>query len=129
MKNRFLNRFVNLVLLFLCILPLASLIADSFDLIIDRYFMLWAAALCLLMWLAANFQHGFFPGLLLSALLIYLAYKAFPADLRLALTDFFDRITGVYYEHYYAIGSQYPFANAVASHSFILLLAVFLLSA
>ena len=129
MKNRFLNRFVNLVLLFLCILPLASLIADSFDLIIDRYFMLWAAALCLLMWLAANFQHGFFPGLLLSALLIYFAYKAFPADLRLALTDFFDRITGVYYEHYYAIGSQYPFANAVASHSFILLLAVFLLSA
>ena len=49
--------------------------------------------------------------------------------MRLELTDFFDRITGVYYEHYYAIGSKYPYAAAVDSHSFILLLAVFLLSA
>ena len=129
MKNRFLNRFVNLVLLNLCILPLAALIADSFALITDKRFMLWAAGVCLLMWLAANFRHGFFPGFLLSALLLYLAYRFYHADLRLELTDFFDRITGVYYEHYYAIGSKYPYAAAVDSHSFILLLAVFLLSA
>lgn len=129
MKNRFLNRFVNLVLLILCILPLAALIADSFALITDKRFMLWAAGICLLMWLAANFRHGFFPGFLLSALLLYLAYRFYHADLRLELTDFFDRITGVYYEHYYAIGSKYPYAAAVDSHSFILLLAVFLLSA
>ncbi len=129
MKNRFLNRFVNLVLLILCILPLAALIADSFALITDKRFMLWAVGICLLMWLAANFRHGFFPGFLLSALLLYLAYRFYHADLRLELTDFFDRITGVYYEHYYAIGSKYPYAAAVDSHSFILLLAVFLLSA
>ena len=129
MKNRFLNRFVNLILLILCILPLAALIADSFALITDKRFMLWAAGICLLMWLAANFRHGFFPGFLLSALLLYLAYRFYHADLRMELTDFFDRITGVYYEHYYAIGSKYPYAAAVDSHSFILLLAVFLLSA
>lgn len=129
MKNRFLNRFVNLILLILCILPLAALIADSFALITDKPFMLWAAGICLLMWLAANFRHGFFPGFLLSALLLYLAYRFYHADLRLELTDFFDRLTGVYYEHYYAIGSKYPYAAAVDSHSFILLLAVFLLSA
>lgn len=129
MKNRFLNRFVNLILLFLCILPLVVLIKDSFDLIADKSFMLWAAALCLLMWLAANFRHGFFPGFLLAGLLVYLAYRFYHADLRLELTDFFDRLTGVYYEHYYAIGSKYPYAAAVDSHSFILLLAVFLLSA
>ena len=129
MKNRFLNRFVNLILLILCILPLAALIADSFALITDKRFMLWAAGICLLMWLSANFRHGFFPGFLLSALLLYLAYRFYHADLRLELTDFFDRITGVYYEHYYAIGSKYPYAAAVDSHSFILLLAVFLLSA
>ena len=129
MKNRFLNRFVNLILLILCILPLAALIADSFALITDKRFMLWAAGICLLMWLAANFRHGFFPGFLLSALLLYLAYRFYHADLRLELTDFFDRLTGVYYEHYYAIGSKYPYAAAVDSHSFILLLAVFLLSA
>lgn len=129
MKNRFLNRFVNLILLILCILPLAALIADSFALITDKRFMLWAAGICLLMWLAANFRHGFFPGFLLSALLLYLAYRFYHADLRLELTDFFDRITGVYYEHYYAIGSKYPYAAAVDSHNFILLLAVFLLSA
>lgn len=129
MKNRFLNRFVNLILLILCILPLAALIADSFALITDKRFMLWAAGICLLMWLAANFRHGFLPGFLLSALLLYLAYRFYHADLRLELTDFFDRLTGVYYEHYYAIGSKYPFAAAVDSHSFILLLAVFLLSA
>ena len=129
MKNRFLNRFVNLILLILCILPLAALIADSFALITDKLFMLWATGICLLMWMAANFRHGFFPGFLLSALLLYLAYRFYHADLRLELTDFFDRITGVYYEHYYAIGSKYPYAAAVDSHSFILLLAVFLLSA
>ncbi len=129
MKNRFLNRFVNLTLLILCILPLAALIADSFALITDKLFMLWATGICLLMWMAANFRHGFFPGFLLSALLLYLAYRFYHADLRLELTDFFDRITGVYYEHYYAIGSKYPYAAAVDSHSFILLLAVFLLSA
>lgn len=129
MKNRFLNRFVNLILLFLCILPLVVLIKDSFDLIADKSFMLWAAALCLLMWLAANFRHGFFPGFLLAGLLVYLAYRFYHADLRLELTDFFDRLTGVYYEHYYAIGNKYPYAAAVDSHSFILLLAVFLLSA
>ena len=129
MKNRFLNRFVNLILLILCILPLAALIADSFALITDKRFMLWATGICLLMWMAANFRHGFFPGFLLSALLLYLAYRFYHADLRLELTDFFDRITGVYYEHYYAIGSKYPYAAAVDSHSFILLLAVFLLSA
>ena len=129
MKNRFLNRFVNLILLILCILPLAALIADSFALITDKRFMLWAAGICLLMWLAANFRHGFFPGFFLSALLLYLSYRFYHADLRLELTDFFDRITGVYYEHYYAIGSKYPYAAAVDSHSFILLLAVFLLSA
>ena len=106
MKNRFLNRFANLILLFLCILPLAALITDSFDLITDKSFMLWAAALCLLMWLAANFRHGFFPGFLLAGLLVYLAYRFYHADLRLELTDFFDRLTGVYYEHYYAIGSK-----------------------
>ena len=129
MKNRFLNRFTNLILLFLCILPLAALIRDSFDLITDARFVLWAAALCLLMWLSANFHRGFLPGLLLSALLIFLAYKSYAPDLRPELTDFFDRLTGVYYEHYYAIGSNYPFASAVGSHSFILLLIVFLLSA
>ena len=129
MKNRFLNRFVNLILLILCILPLAALIADSFALITDKRFMLWATGICLLMWMAANFRHGFLPGFLLSALLLYLAYRFYHADLRLELTDFFDRITGVYYEHYYAIGSKYPYAAAVDSHSFILLLAVFLLSA
>lgn len=129
MKNRFLNRFTNLILLFLCILPLAALIKDSFDLITDARFILWAAALCLLMWLSANFHRGFLPGLLLSALLIFLAYRSHTPDLRLELTDFFDRLTGVYYEHYYAIGSKYPYANAVESHSFFLLLIVFLLSA
>ena len=129
MSSRFLNRFVNLLLLFLCILPLTVLITDSFDLITSKSFMLWAAAICLLMWLAANFRHGFIPGFLLSVLLIYLAYRFFDADLQLELTDFFDRLTGVYYEHYYAIGSKFPFANAVESHDFVLLLAVFLLSA
>ena len=129
MINRFLNRFTNLILLFLCILPLSALIIDSFALLTDKSFMLWAAALCLLMWLAANFRHGFFPGFLLAGLLVYLAYRFYQADLRLELTDFFDRITGVYYEHYYAMGSSYPYAEAVDSHSFILLLAVFLLSA
>ena len=129
MINRFLNRFANLILLFLCILPLAALITDSFDLITDKSFMLWAAALCLLMWLAANFRHVFFPGFLLAGLLVYLAYRYFNADLRLELNDFFDRLTGVYYEHYYAIGSSYPYAEAADSHNFVLLLAVFLLSA
>lgn len=129
MINRFLNRFTNLILLFLCILPLSALIIDSFALFTDKSFMLWAAALCLLMWLAANFRHGFFPGFLLAGLLVYLAYRFYQADLRLELTDFFDRITGVYYEHYYAMGSSYPYAEAVDSHNFILLLAVFLLSA
>lgn len=129
MKNRLLNRFVNLVLLFLCILSLAVLITESFDLITDKSFMLWAGALCLLMWLAANFRHGFFPGFLLAGLLVYLAYRYFNADLRLELNDFFDRLTGVYYEHYYAIGSSYPYAEAADSHNFVLVLAVFLLSA
>ena len=108
MINRFLNRFTNLILLFLCILPLSALIIDSFALLTDKSFMLWAAALCLLMWLAANFRHGFFPGFLLAGLLVYLAYRFYQADLRLELTDFFDRITGVYYEHYYARAAAIP---------------------
>ena len=129
MKNSLLNRFSNLILLLLSILPLTALIIHSFSLIADRSFMLWAGALCLFMWLAANFRRGLVPGLLLSGLLLFFAYRHFSPDVRMELTDFFDRITGVYYEHYFAVDSQYPFENAVDSHTFILLAIIFLLAA
>ena len=129
MKNRILNRLSNLLMLLLCILPLTALLIDSFDFTADASILLWAVGICLLLWFSANFRRGMLPGLILSSFLLFAAYKKFAGDLRLELTDFFDRLTGIYYEHYYDLGSQYPFKNEVDSHTFILLLIVFFLAA
>ena len=129
MKNRFLNRFSNLLMLFLGILPLAALVIDSFAYTVAASFMLWAAGICFLMWLSANFRYGAIPGIAFTVFFILAAGKLYAEDVRLELSDFFDRLTGVYYEHFYAIGSKYPFENAASSHTFILLLVVLLLAA
>lgn len=129
MTDRTLNRFSNLLLLLLFILPISSLLVQSFDYSIDDGFLFWLISACVLLWFISNFRRGTVPGIILSVFMIFAAHRKFSADFRNELSDFFDKLTGVYYEHYYAIGSKYNYANSAESHTFILFLVLFLLAA
>lgn len=126
--NRHINRSASLFLLLLHVLPLMYLISDSFGCRLEAAFPLWMAGLCLTMWLSVSFRHGVFIGLPFSALLLYAAYRHYGQSLVPELTDLLDRITGAYYEHFYAPGSSYLYADGVLSHSLIFIFLGFLIA-
>lgn len=124
----FVNRFSNLLLILLFILPQTLLVIDSFGFSADDRLFLWIAALCLSVWVAASFRHGIFLSLPLSALILYIAYKQCAVDLAAELADFFDKLTGAYYVHFYSPGSTYSYAYSSEGHTLILLFLAFLLA-
>lgn len=124
----FINRFSNLLLLLLYILPQTCLIIDSFGFTADSRLYLWIAALCLSVWVAAGFRHGIFLSLPVSALILYRAYRQCAVNLTAELTDFFDKLTGAYYVHFYSPGSTYSYACSAEYHTLILLFLAFLLA-
>lgn len=126
--NRFVNRFSNLLLILLYILPQIFLIIDSFGFVADDRLPLWIAALCLSVWVAASFRHGIFLSLPASALILYFAYRQCAVDLAAELADFFDKLTGAYYVHFYSPGSTYSYAYSSETHTLILLFLAFLLA-
>lgn len=127
--NKHLNRAANLLLLILAIFPQLYLIIESLGCTVSSSFPLWVLALCIGTWYAASFRRGILIGMPSSALLLFLAYRRYGANPAVELTDLFDKVTGVYYEHIYAPGQSYDFLNAVSSHTLVLLLFAFLLSA
>lgn len=126
--NKAMNRAANLFLLSLFIFGQTYLIADSFGFRVDSAAPLWLAALVVSVWLAASFRHGIFLGLPVSALLLYAAFRRYSPELSAELLDVLDRLAGAYYEHFYAPGSLYSYANAVGSHTMVFLFLGFLLA-
>lgn len=127
--NRTLNRLANLLLLTLATLCQVTLLADSFSCRIEPSLWLWLSVSCLLLWIAGSFPKGIWLGMPLSAALLYGAYRFFDADPWLELQDLIDRISGAFYTHVTHPGEAYPYADAAASHSLVLLFVGFLLAA
>ena len=127
--NKHFNRAATLFLELMGVYSLLALILETLDCHVSGGFVLWAVALCLTTWFSACYRRGLLIGMPLAALLLYLVYQNFGANPVAQLNDLFDRITGVYYEHFYAPGSSYPYLNAVSDHSMILLFLAFLFSA
>lgn len=126
--NRTLNKAGALLLLYLGVFPQIYLIAETLDCKVDPSLFFWVAGLGALVWFAACFRNGLLIGMPLSALALYAAYRSYDANPSVQLVDLFDRITGVYYEHFYAPGSSYTFNSAVESHSLLLVFLAFLLA-
>ncbi len=126
--KRTLNHLSTLLLLLLYIPPLIRLMAVSFSLTLDGYAWLWLLAVCLSVWITADFRHGIFLGLPLSGLLLLAAYRFYDGELVVQLSDLFDKISGAYYERFYAPGSRFVFVNYSESHGLILLFLAFLLA-
>lgn len=126
--NRSLNRASCLFLLLLYIFPITYLMAESFNCTLDRLTPVWLLLLCLAAWISADFRHGIFIGLPTSLLLLYLIYRNSCQLLSEQLKDVFDKMVGAYYEHFYAVGKTYTFADAVPDHSLVFLLLAFLLA-
>lgn len=126
--NRLLNRLSTLGLLLLFTFSFTYLAAGSFGFTLDSLMPLWLACICLSVWISADFRHGILLGLPLSALILYIAYRTYDGELILQLSDFFDRLTGAYYQRFYSPGSHYAFSNYTENHSLILLFLAFLLA-
>ena len=126
--NRILNRASTLGLLLLYTLPISYLIAGCFHLTLDSYTPLWLIGICLSVWIAADFKHGVFLGLPLSAVILFAAYRTYDGELAVQLSDLFDRMTGAYYERFYAPGSSFGYAYFSESHTLVVLFIVFLLA-
>lgn len=127
--NTGLNRAGNLLLLLLGVLPQIYLLSDTLHCAVDERMPLWIVLLCCCLWYAASYQKGLLIGMPLSALLLFAVYKSYDANPTAQLVDFFDRISGVYYEHFYAPGSSYFFTDSVPSHALLLIFLAFLLAA
>ncbi len=129
MMNRLLNRSSTLLLLLLYIFSFSFFFTDCFGLTFSGSAPLWLGALCLSVWISADFRRGLFLGLPLSALILYAAYRLYGEDLAAQLMDLFDKIAGAYYERFYAPGSRvYSYANYSGNHTLVLLFAAFLLA-
>ncbi len=126
--NRLLNRLSTLGLLLLFTFSFTYLAAGCFGFTLDGLMPLWLACICLSVWISADFRHGILLGLPLSALILYIAYRTYDGELVLQLSDFFDRLTGAYYQRFYSPGSRYVFADYSENHSLILLFLAFLLA-
>ena len=126
--TRLLNRSSTLFLLSLYVISLIYLIEGAFGFTLDEFAPLWLMGICLSTWIAADFKHGLFLGLPLSALLLYAAYRTYDDQLVFQLSDLFDKITGAYYERFYAPGSSYGYSDYAPSHTLILLFIAFLIA-
>ena len=124
-----LNRASVLLLLLLGVYPQVYLVSETLRCTAEPRLALWLLALCLWLWIAACFRKGIYLGMPLSALTLYAAYRSLGGNPAAQLVDLFDRITGVYYERFYAPGRSYVFSDAVPSHALVLLFLGFLAAA
>ena len=127
--KRLLNQGSNLFLLLLGTLCQIALLADSFDCRIDRSLWFWLGICCVLLWIAGSFRKGIWIGMPLSAALLFLAYRFYRGNPLAQMEDLIDHISGAYYTHVIHPGAAYPLADAVPSHSLVLLFIGFLLAA
>lgn len=127
--TRTINRLTNLFLLVLCMLSIVALIADNFQLRVDVFLYIWILGTCVCLWIASSFRRGFWIGMPLAALLLYGAYLYYHADLIRELFDIFDHVSVVFYTHVYHPGATHAFSEAAESHSLVVLLLTFPLSA
>ena len=124
-----LNRLSNLFLLCLCSCCQLLIIRDSFGCQTAPSMWLWLLLLCALLWISTSFHRGIWIGMPLSAFLLLLVFRSYDANPGLELRDLIDRISAAFYTHVTHPGEVYPYANAAASHSFVLLLLGFFLAA
>lgn len=126
--KKHLNRLVLLGLLILFSFSIISLILSCLGCSVQPTFYLWAAALCVCVWVTTCTRNGMWIGLPLSALLLFAAYRFYPSDLNMQLNDALDRLTGAYMEQIVYRGEAYPYLNAASDHSLLFLFLLFLLS-
>ena len=124
-----LNRLSNLFLLCLGSVCQVEIIRSSFSCTAEA--SLWAFLLlcCVLLWISSAYRRGIWVGMPLSALCLFLAARFYHSNPSLELQDLIDRISGAFYTHITHPGVEYPYANLVNSHSFVLLLLGFFLAA
>ena len=127
--NKHINRAATLYLILLSVLSQAYLMNETLGCKVSWSFPLWVILLILLTWFSACFRRGIFIGMPLAGLVLYLAYHSLGANPSAQLNDLFDRITGVYYEHFYAPGASYSFLNSVPDHTLVMIFLAFLLAA
>ena len=127
--NRAWNRISTLVLLLLAVFPQIYLIVESLDCIVSPSLSVWILILCILAWIGTGFHKGYLVALPACAVTLFGAYQFLGGGLREQLYDFFDKITGAYYMHFYAPDSDYVFANSVSSHTLLLVFIAFVLAA
>ena len=123
------NRLSVLALMLLGVLPQLAIAAESLELGVRPRLWLWIGGLALCLWICACFRRGILVGMPAAAALLYAAYRVMDANPLTELDDAADRFVGAYYLNYHSSGANYSYLNAAEDHSFLLLLAAFLLLA
>ena len=116
------NRVVNLLLLMTGTIAQLYLLSDTVGCRLSRRFPLWMVLLCLVIWFSAHIRHGALIGIPVFGVLAALAVRNAGPELLLEFQDFFDRLTGTFYENILYRGRTYPFLNLVQDHTLLFLI-------
>ncbi len=127
--SKHLNRLSNLFLLCLGSVCQLEIIRSSFSCKVESSLWVFLSIFCVFLWISASYRRGIWIGMPLSALGLYLAARFYDSNPSLELQDLIDRISGAFYTHITHPGLEYPYANLVSSHCFVLLLVGFFLAA
>ena len=116
------NRVSNLLSLFgilLLLLEALELLAvESFSLRVDPLLPLLLALICLLLSLSVVRPKLFPLAVIASAGLVAVVWRLYSADAPAEFNDLLDRISGLYYEHFYDAGTPYVPTDKGIDHSF-----------
>ena len=127
--SKHLNRLSNLLLLCLGSVCQLEILRSSFSCTVEPSLWVFLLLSCVLLWVSASYRRGIWIGMPLSAALLFVAARFYHSSPSLELQDLIDRISGAFYTHITHPGVEYPYANLVQSHSFVLLLLGFFLAA
>ena len=112
---------MNLGLLLLGTLSQLYLLIDTTGCKVSPQFPLWAALLCLVIWLSVQEKHGVLIGLAVFGVLGFVTVRSLLPDLKLEFQDFCDCVTGVFYETVLYRGRSYPYLKAAQDHTILFL--------
>ena len=125
MKEK-LNISVNLSLLLLGVFCQTEMLRKVLGFPVELSFYFFLALLCIGLWYTAHGRRFNGIGILISLLVLYLAYRLEKPDILSRLADFFDRIANLVSERFLVYRAPHPFNREASGYTFLFLSLGFL---
>ncbi len=117
-QNRLASVLTLLGILLLCVEGLEALAVESFLLQVDPLLPLLMALVCLLLCIGILRPKIFPLAVLVCAALVAVVWRLYSTDPAAEFNDLLDRISGLYYEHFYDASMPYVPTDNGIDHSF-----------